>query len=337
MLRHCWTPASSEVPTTSLDNNTTESNQRTCLRWCKVLISALLPMVILSFCIVYTLQKERFFNTEYQHKQQDEYEQQQRLSFDTYIQDISNNLLQRTEQNSIDNKLLLYIQTKTLIILKNLDVKRKKDILLFLYEKNLIQNNQLNLHGADLNNVELTCPHDFHHLHLSGVYWSNAIFINCRLRFANFTQAYLLNARFINSTLENASFIETNLDNSYFIQAIILNTNFNGASLRQADFLQADIVQGNNFINADLYQAKLTKDQLEGKKLLIVKHNFDHARYPNGSFELLNANENLVSNGNAEIEVKNLFKYFLFKYNFLFFLNSVPLINKQVGKQLIII
>ncbi|CAF3460714.1 unnamed protein product [Rotaria sp. Silwood1] len=298
---HRWTPPVSPIPTTSWDNNTKYDNQQICLRWCKVCISTLTVLVLLSFCIIYPVQKELFFKQKYQNKQQEQFNQQQQLSFDTYIQDISNILLQESDKNNTNEKFL-HIQTKTLMILRTLDIKRKKDIILFLYERHLIQNNQLNLYGADLNNVELICPHDFHYLHLPGVLWSNGKFINCHLTFANLNNAYLINAQFINSTLQNASLIETKLDKSYFIQTIIMNVNFNQASLIQADFLQADVVQGNNFTNADLYQAKLTDDQLEGKKISIIKHDFFHARFPNGSFGLLNSEENLISNGNAEME-----------------------------------
>src|SRR5437868_6359396 len=140
MLVRRWSPPSS-VPTTSLDNNTSFQAQRTCLRWCKVFISGLIAITFIIFCIIYPLQKENFFNEEYQRKQQDEYNQQQRLLFDTYIQDISNILLQINDKNITDNnKYILYIQTKTLMLLKNLEIKRKKDIILFLYEKKLLQN-----------------------------------------------------------------------------------------------------------------------------------------------------------------------------------------------------
>ncbi|UJR30515.1 hypothetical protein I4U23_018044 [Adineta vaga] len=111
-----------------------------------------------------------------------------------------------------------------------------------------------------------------------------------------------MNARFINSTLQNTSLIETNLEQSHFIQSIILQNDFNSACLRQADFLQAQIVQGNNFTNADLYQAKLTNEQFEGKKFTILKHDFRHARFPNGTFSLPNLSRNLIQNGNAEID-----------------------------------
>jgi len=335
MLMRRWTPPS-QVPTTSMDHNITSQSQRTFLRWCKVIISGLIFAVLLSFCIVYTLQKETFFNEDYRHKQEDQHNQQQQLSFDTYIQDISKILLQILDINHIDEKFLLHIRTKTLIILRQLDTKRKKDVILFLYERNLIQNNQLNLRGADLNNVELICPRDLNHLHLPEILWANGIFINCRLTYAILDHAYLINARFINSTLQNASLIEANLDKSHFIQTIVMNTNFNGASLIQANFLQADFVQANNFTNADLYQAKLTNDQWEGKAISILKHDFHHARFPNGSFGLLNSEENLVLNGDAEIEVDNIYLN-IYSNIILFSCNSVGLINKQYGQQLVII
>ncbi|CAF3798640.1 unnamed protein product, partial [Adineta steineri] len=301
MLLRRWTPPS-QVPTTSLDHNGIPQRQRIIIRWCKLIISALIALTFLGFCIFYSLQKERFFNDGYRYKQQDQYEREQRLLFNTYIQDISDILLKITDKNNIDENVLLHIRTKTLIIFKNLDTKYKKDIILFLYERHLIQNNQLNLRGINLNNVELICPYDFSRLYLPEVIWSNAIFINCRLTFAILDRAYLINAKFINSTLQYTSLIDVNLDNSHFIKTIIMNTNFNGASLIQADFLQADIVQGNNFTNTDLYQAKFTYNQWEGKYINIIKHDFSNARLPNGTFQLINSEKNLIRNGNAEME-----------------------------------
>ncbi|CAF3715550.1 unnamed protein product [Adineta steineri] len=301
MLLRRWTPPS-QVPTTSLDHNGIPQRQRIIIRWCKLVISALIALTFLGFCIFYSLQKERFFNDGYRYKQQDQYEREQQLLFNTYIQDISDILLKITDKNNIDENILLHIRTKTLIILKNLDTKYKKDIILFLYERHLIQNNQLNLRGINLNNVELICPYDFSRLYLPEVIWSNAVFINCRLTFAILDRAYLINAKFINSTLQYASLIDVNLDNSHFIKTIIMNTNFNGASFIQADFLQADIVQGNNFTNTDLYQAKFTNNQWEGKYINIIKHDFSNARLPNGTFQLINSEKNLIKNGNAEME-----------------------------------
>lgn len=304
-----WT-LTSPVPVTSLDTCTRMDQQRLRLRRIKVILSTLIPIILLCFFIVYILQKETLFKEDHDKQQQIKHDEYQQWLVNTYIEGISKVLLDISDINDIDEKYF-HIRTQTLMILRRLDVKRKNDILLFLYERNLIQSNQLDLHGADLSHIELTCPYDFHHLQLSGVYLSKAIFINCRLLYANFDQANLFNARFINSSIQYASFIRAKLDYSYFTQTIVMYVNFNGSSLIQADFLQAKIFQGNNFRNADLYQAKLTEDQLKGKENSIIEHNFNNARFPNGSFGLFNPTESLVLNGNAETEVDHLCKYLL--------------------------
>ena len=294
MLVRRWTPPS-QVPTSlpEIQSNT----QRTCARWCKILILALIASALISFAVVYPLQKDDLFNKEYSHKRQQEHEQEQRLAFENYIQDMSNTLLQTTELS----EKYLHIQARTLLILRTLDVRRKADVLFFLYQRHLLDNDQLNLPGADFNDVQLTCPHDFQRLHLMDVHWSNAVLINCHLKSANFNRANLRHVQFINCTLTNASFVDANLEHSQFIQTSVRNVDFTGASLIQANFISAKVVQGNHFINADLYQANFTEDQFDRRKLTV---DFRHARYPNGSFEL-DSNENVISNGNLDIKVKH--------------------------------
>lgn len=297
---HRWSPPS-EIPVTNLDNYKSDT-QRMCLRWCKLVVSTLVLLVFISFVIIYGVQRDSFFMQEYQQKQTDDSNQRQRLLFDAYIRDVSTALLQISDDKYLD------ISSKTLTLLRFLEVKRKQNIILFLYERNLLQDNRLNLHGADFNNVELVCPHDFRYFYVAGVSWSHAYFINCPLQFANFDNTYLKYASFINSTIQDASFIKANLDYSRFIHTNVRNSNFNYGSLIQAAFFQANIVQGNNFSNADLYQANLTNEQLEGKQISIIGHDFRHARFPNGSFGLIDPAENLILNGNAETEVEFLFE-----------------------------
>ncbi|CAF4194045.1 unnamed protein product, partial [Rotaria magnacalcarata] len=110
---HRWSPPSQMIPITSLDNNSTSDTQRMRLRCCKVIIFALILLVLISFSIVYTLQKESLFNEEYKRKQQDEFHQRQQLLFDTYTQDISSTFLQITGNNHTDEKFLRHIQSKT--------------------------------------------------------------------------------------------------------------------------------------------------------------------------------------------------------------------------------
>ena len=287
MLVRRWTPPS-QVPTSSADNIPT--TQRTCARWCKVFISALIASALISFVVVYPLQKNDLFNRDYSRQKQQEHEREQRLTFDNYIEDISKTLLQSTDQP----EKYRHIQSRTLLALRTLDTQRKHEVILFLYQRDLLGKNQVDLHGADLNHVQLTCPQDFHHLHLMGVHWSHAILSNCRLNSANFDQADLHHARFINCTLDHASFVHANLEQSEFISTSVRNVSFTSASLIQANFLGADVVQGNHFINADLYQANFTADQFEGKKFSTIPHDFQHARYPNGSFGSIDSNKNLL-------------------------------------------
>ena len=300
MLMRRWTPPSSPIPTTSAEQNTNVQKQRTCIRWAKLFLLGIIAIAIICFCIIYTIQKENFFNEEYSRQQENQNHEKKQVLLEKYIEDISNILLKASDEKSI-----LYIQTKTLMLLKNVDSKQKKDIIWFLFTNKLLENKQMNFHGADFNDVELICPINLQQrLYLPGVQWLNAVFINCDLTGTNFNQANLFNARFINSTLQNISFIQTNLDQSQFIQTVIRYVDFTDASLIQSNFFQTDIVQGNHFINADLYQANLTKEQFEGKYYLTIKNDFTNARYPNGSFELGNSEINLVLSKNAKADVR---------------------------------
>lgn len=296
MLVRRWTPPS-QVPTSSSDN--TPSAQRTCARWCKVIISALIASALISFVVVYPLQKDDLFNRDYHRQKQQEREREQRLLFDNYIEDISKILLQSVDQSDAYR----HIQARTLLTLRTLDSQRKHEVILFLYQRDLLGKNPLNLQGADFNHVQLICPQDFHHLHLMGVQWSYANLINCRLKFANFDRANLRHARFINCTLDNASFIDAHLEQSEFISTNVYNVDLTSASLVEANFIRAEIVQGNHFINADLYQANFTEEQLEGKKFSVIPHDFRHARYPNGSFGTMDPNKNLFN----DTEVRKMF------------------------------
>lgn len=303
MIMRRWS-LSSPLPTTSLDEDKTQS-QRICLRQCKLLVTVCIAIIIVVFGIIYIVQQERFFNTEHRYRKDNLYVHDQEFLYNAYIEDISDILVKLSSTNPLEEKSLRYIRTRTMFVLKRLETERKKDILLFLYETNLIKDYRLNLQEADFNRIELICPSQFRDVYLSGIICSNAIFINCQFISTNFDQANLANARFINSTFQNSSFIETNLDRSHFIRSIVFYNDFSRASLIQANFLQAQLVQGNNFTYADLYHANITNDQLDGKHFIVIENDFQYGRFPNGSFCIPNIPENLITNGNAETNVRS--------------------------------
>jgi uncharacterized protein YjbI with pentapeptide repeats len=278
---------------------------RKMLDCCRLVFSALVPCLVGIFTIIFTLQQQLLSNRQREQDQQNQLDAQRQTLFDAYIDDISNLLLQTLGTNRSDDKFLLYARTKTLNALRNLNPERKKHILLFLYESRLLQTPGLDLRGADFNDVQLIGPYQLDYLHLPGVFWSNALFVDCSLTSAIFNQSHMINARFINTALQRASLPETQLNNADFQQTTVFFANFTGASLVRANFINAEVVQGITFTNADLLHARFTEDQLKGKRIYTTAHAFHQARFPNGSFAPVEPRETLIRNGDAEAKVTN--------------------------------
>lgn len=245
-----------------------------------------------------------------QQRDQDQWHQlysQRQTLFNAYIDDTSKFLTKQSINHStIDKTALLYIRTKTLTVLRTLDIQRKRYIVLFLYENGLIREHGLDLRDADLNNVQLIGPYRLDHLYLPGVHWSKATFIDCHLKNATFDRSTMNNARFIRSTLESASLVETGLNSTDFRRTTIVYANFTDAALVGANFLDAEVVQGSLFIDSDLPGARFTSEQFRGQRVFTVSHSFNHARLPNGTFGPVDGAKNRIRNGDAENNVRSL-------------------------------
>ncbi|CAF4596236.1 unnamed protein product [Rotaria socialis] len=269
--------------------------------WCKIVISTLIPCILGIFTIIFTLQQQNLSKQQQAQQHWHQLDSQRQQSFTTYIDDISEHLTQPSGIDPVTNKTsLLYIRTKTLTVLRTLDVERKKYVVLFLYESGLIRDSRLDLSGADLNNVQLIGPYILNNLTLAGVFWSNATFVDCHLKNAIFDRSVMNNAHFIRSTLESASLAEAVLNNTDFTETTVIYVNFTGALLIEANFLKAEVVQGIKFTNSDLFGAHFTKEQFNGQRTTIVPNTFDHGRLPNGTFGKIDARKNLIQNGDAE-------------------------------------
>lgn len=304
-------------------NRITTNDNCNVANWCKVVLSALVPCVLGIFTIAFTLQQQSLARKQHELNQQSQLDAQRQTLFDAYIGDISNLLLHTSDTNRTrEKKFLLYVRTKTLTALRNLNSERKTFILLFLYESGFLQDPSLDLSGADLNDVQLIGPYKLDGLYLPSVFWRNAFFVDCSLIRAVFDQSHMNDARFINSTVEWASFRETLLDNVHFIRTSVLSINFTDASLTGANFLDADVVQNIDFTNADLSYARFTENQFQGKRIGNLPHHFHHAHLPNGSFGPVNSSQNLVKNGDAETQVSSL-EIYLIKYLLKLFSRSV--------------
>ncbi|CAF1525858.1 unnamed protein product, partial [Didymodactylos carnosus] len=244
---------------------TKQENIKDCHAWLTLVATALVPLMIGIFTVVMTIQQQSSASRQRQQEQQQADNLQNERTFSTYVDDIAKLLL--TKEVTTDNKALLYIRTKTLSSLRKLDPQRKKHVLFFLYESQLLQYDKakkhdrstLNLAGADLTHIHVTKLKNFNNLSLPGVDLNNASFINCQLQHSRFADSVMNNIRFTNSFL--------------------LRTRFSRCSLERADFT-----------NADLYGALMTEKHLQEAELL------DNARLPNGSFAMIQG-KNLVVNG----------------------------------------
>lgn len=159
------------------NHNTTVRKNQKMAKWCKVVGSALIPCVLGVFTIIFTVQQQSLSRIQHTLDQQHQLNAQRQTLFDASINDISNLLLRTSDTNRTrDENFFLYVRTKTLTALRNLNAERKKYILLFLYESGFLRNSNLDLSGADFNDIQLIGPYKIDGLYLPNVSWSNALF-----------------------------------------------------------------------------------------------------------------------------------------------------------------
>jgi hypothetical protein len=109
------------------------------IHWLKIvkIISITLPSIIFGiFTIVFTLQQNNFAKLNREQDQRQADEENNRIIFQNYLNDISTFLL-RQDFNRSNSEHLLQIRVKTLAVLHHVDINRKRDIILFLYESRL--------------------------------------------------------------------------------------------------------------------------------------------------------------------------------------------------------
>jgi uncharacterized protein YjbI with pentapeptide repeats len=109
------------------------------------------------------------------------------------------------------------VRVKILATLRQLDGRRKSDIVLFLYEARMItiDDNPIDLRGTDLSNFQLN-DQDLDGIALLSASLANISFVDCRLRGASFTRTRLNNVSFVQSNLSKAQFNEATVNNSRF-------------------------------------------------------------------------------------------------------------------------
>jgi uncharacterized protein YjbI with pentapeptide repeats len=282
------------------------------IRWMKMLKIMLIafPSIIFGiFTIVSSLQQNNFTKMIREQDQKQSDELNIRTIFQNYINDITKVISQKISFNQTNNEDLLQIRVKTLTALNYLDPNRKRDMILFLYESQLLRSdiNRLDLTGANLSYVQFigspNSPILLNYLYFQGIKATNLVFKWCQLNNAILDYSFLPNMKLINVAIGNTSFREMYAPDMLIQNSIFHRNNFSGSIICRVHMIINVYIRASiDFTNADLINNTLTYDD---EQMNLTEHLIDpliiirNARLPNGSFLFIDSKD-LIIDGGAE-------------------------------------
>ena len=214
--------------------------------------------------------------------------------FKDYVEDVKQLLLHENFQQNKE-KSLVHIRAQTLTVLQHLDVQRKRDVILYLYENRLIHTEEMSstiLKGANLTGVQFSksamgaCS--LQYLALSDIIGDKMTFDGCLLGSALFEDASLVGARFHACNMFQTQFLNANLTGATFHGNRLQNVLFSRSNLVLSS-IQGGIFRNNTLQNVDLYQSDISDRLLNFSSIGPGSRNVVHnSRYPNGSFTSIN-------------------------------------------------
>lgn len=288
--------------------------------WIRLFMSALLPLIFGIFTIIFSLQQDKIAHINREHDEALVSESRMQTVYDSYVDEVSRLLLSRNFNRS-DSSYLKAIRVKTLGSLRQLDAERKREIIIFLYENELIRNDKYSvdeliaLDNGDVTEVDFVHSTTFkcrlNNLYLSNILGSGMTFYNCHLRDVDFSGASMIRTTFNSSILSFGKFINADLTESIFEGNNMQKVNFSSATLTRMKFGNS-VLKKVDFTNADLIGSDLNVDtltNLSSENLNV----FINTRLPNGTFSIIDSSQ-LIRDGSAELMVsknnyfeKNLF------------------------------
>lgn len=201
----------------------------------------------------------------------------------SYMHDISIILLEKNGSFDTSSVAWSIIRAKTLTALLQLDVGRKRQVVLFLYETKLIDKSTnhptLDLFDAVLDNLDMSLPR----LRQSSYAVYNAIKIKLR-------GVSLINSSFRSRDLYQSEFSRADLTGSDLTWTRLTHVDFRYSTLNGVDFMNAAVDQA-VFAYANLTESNLSDEQL------LTTLTLQGATLPNGTIASL---KNLLINGDAE-------------------------------------
>ncbi|UJR06639.1 hypothetical protein I4U23_010923 [Adineta vaga] len=260
----------------------------------KIVGTLLVPLVLGIATTVLSVQhaklseknRENDLKIAWQERQQDAYladQSENERILATYLHDISMMLLDKNMTLDKFHVVSSIIRAKTLTTLLQLDSKRKRQVIIFLYETKLIAKESdypsINLFDAELDNLDMNLP---------------------KLRQSQYSVYNVLQIQLRGVSLINSSFRYRNLDFSDFSQADLSSSDFSWTQLPHVDFRFA-LVNDVDFTKAKVSKAVFTYANLNRSNIsdeqLSTVLTFQGAILPNGTTASL---KNLLINGDAE-------------------------------------
>jgi uncharacterized protein YjbI with pentapeptide repeats len=267
--------------------------------WLQLLGVLAIPVVIALISISFSLQQDA--SNQQQHRidlkiaqdnRQNDIQlandQQQEATLKSYLDDISDLLLNHNLRNSKPaDEVRQVARERTLTALRRLGAMRNQIVLQFLQDARLmgVKSAVIDLSGSTLSGDDLSL------VNLSGAELSRAILYNTNLSAAflgsaELSRAYLGNANLSSAILENANLSGANLYNANLSYTDLNRTNLHGADLDNANLSGAILyyadLSGASLYNADLSGANLSGAIVTNEQLAQTK-SLQSATMPDGS------------------------------------------------------
>ncbi|CAF3934643.1 unnamed protein product [Adineta steineri] len=281
-------------------------------------MSACLPIILGVFTLIYTIPQDQIAKDNRLQDEKQANEIRQQNIYDKYLEDI-------TKYKSDGNINLEIIRLKTLNAFSQLDIQRKRSIILFLYDigfihRNTTEKERLRLDGADLTGVKFIRSSTFHcqldSIYLSGILASNIIFSHCRMWYANFDQALLINAQFINCSMSYSSFVSADVSQAKFIGEANNAERIDFSNSKLIEMYMSLPMRNANLTNTDTFNSQI----IFSYNLIRVNY-FLNTRPPNGTFSIIDTSQ-LIQDGSADAEYQ---KYWLQRSGY----NAVEQLNES--------
>ncbi|CAF4770749.1 unnamed protein product [Rotaria sp. Silwood2] len=192
--------------------------------------------------------------------------------YDTYMRDLTSIILK--PNINLTASELLFVRSRTLSVLDQIDLRRKWYLIKFLYDSELLYVRDVgyrfvDLGGADLSNVRFGNTDKFskrinlEKVRLSSIDLVNTSFNNVQLKSARFDFSDLNNASFNTISLYGVSFLLANLENVDFYLTQLQNTSFFNCNLKRTTWIFKRTDNQIRAIHVDYSEADLSESRFQ--------------------------------------------------------------------------